>query len=132
MIKFHLNTLPFFTSVLHVAKLKLGELPLGYSSRKTVKMRAKKDNDNSFTNNHSQLRAHTHTHTSCSTALCMNTSKLSGIRSNKDLKYGDFIRLYRLFSEGKKTWLLFCQPDILLIMLSKEPHQTPLQQTAPH
>lgn len=36
-----------------------------------------------------------------------------------------FIRWYQLFGEGMKTGCLFCQADILLIMLSKQPHQIP-------
>lgn len=36
-----------------------------------------------------------------------------------------FIRWYHLFGEGMETWCLLCHADILLIMLSKQPHQIP-------
>lgn len=42
-----------------------------------------------------------------------------------------FIRWYQLFGEGMKTWRLLCQADILLIMLSKQPHQIPFTANSP-
>lgn len=47
-----------------------------------------------------------------------------------------FIRWYQLFGEGMKTWRRYCRADILLIMLSKQPHQIPFtansSSLAPH